>query len=427
MLYSSFRAPVIRWVAFFLLVALLGCSNSGTPVDDPKAPASDPKQLDRLLGTGRVDADRASGHGHRFIHFGTGRVVMTYNGEAGTMARVYSVVDGKPITPPLKHGEQVLDVTLSPDGRRVVTAGRDRTARVWDIATGKAVGEPCNHDDEVIAATFSPDGKKVLTVEIVPRKGAGSAHLWNAESGKRIGEPLTHEDMVMCAGFSPDGRKVVTGCADGAARVWDAATGKLLAAPMKHRFAVVYAEFSPDGTKLVTAAGQEQTACVWDAATGKPITPLLTQDHHIPQAIFTPDGKSVVTVNIGPDKTVQFWDTTTGNKAEALKSHVWLRGVGLSRDGRNLLTLNSSDSKVSTWKAKEDGKFIPGGDIEIHPLRFDDDKLTQVERAVFSPDGTRVVVLVSHRGSSRDFPEQYVHIWDVAKAERIAIVKNTPD
>src|SRR5262249_31063284 len=149
--------------------------------------------------------------------------------------------------------------------------------------------------------------------------------------------------------------------------------------PMQHRYAVVSAEFSPDGTKVVTAAGQEQTARVWDARTGQPITPLLVQDHRIPWAIFTPDGKSVVTVNIGVDKTVQFWDATTGKKTRALKAHVWLRGVAMSRDGRHLLTLNSGDSKVSTWGAKEDGEFVPGGDLEVHRLGFNDDILNTIE------------------------------------------------
>lgn len=417
----------MRWVVASLLVALVGCGNSRTPVGDPEAAASDPKELDRILGTGRVDSDRAAKSGHRFVHFGTGRVVLTYNGDAGNMARVYSVIDGKALTPPLKHAGQVLDATLSPDGSRVLTASQDKTARVWDVATGEPVGEPFQHDDEVISATFSPDGKKALTVEIVPRKGAGAARLWDVESGQRIGGPLTHEDMVMHADFSPDGHKVMTCCADGAARVWDAGSGKPLAPPLKHEYAVVYAEFSPDGTKVVTAAGQEQTARVWDARTGKPITPLLTQAHRIPQAIFTPDGKGVVTVNIGADKTVQFWDAATGKKTQALKSHVWLRGLGMSRDGRKLLTLNSDDSKISTWKAKEGGEFVGAGDLEIHPLRFGDEILVQVERAVFSPDGNRMVTLVSHRGSSRHIPDQYVHVWDIARMERVVVVKNAPD
>jgi WD40 repeat protein len=410
-----------------LVLGLVGCGSASAPDGDRKEPVDEPAELDRVLGTGRGNVGQDARTGHRFVHFGTGRVVMTYNGEAGNLARVYSIVDGRPLTPPLKHTAVVNDATLSPDGSRVLTASQDRTVRVWDVATGNVVGAAFAHDEEVASATFSPDGKQVLTAVVAPRKGFGAAHLWDVTTGQRIGAPLAHEDMVMCAAFSPDGRQVVTGCADGAAYLWSATTGKRVGAPMKHRYAVVYAEFSPDGTKVVTAAGQEQTARVWDAGTGKAITPLLEQGHRIPQAIFTPDGKSVVTVNIGLDKTVQFWDATSGKKTKALQAHVWLSGVAMSRDGRGLLTLNSGDNKVSTWRAKEDGEYFPAGDVEYHPTRIGDDSYTRVPRAVFSPDGSRIVTLVSHRGSSRNVPDQYVHVWDLAKTERIAVVKNRPD
>src|SRR5262245_59560856 len=116
MLHSLLRESRIKCVGVCLAFALIGCRSSVSV-----EPVSDPKELDRLLGTDRVDAGHVPNDGHRFIHFGTGRVVMIYNGDAGNMARVYSIVNGKAVTPPLKHAERVLHATLSPDGRRVLT------------------------------------------------------------------------------------------------------------------------------------------------------------------------------------------------------------------------------------------------------------------------------------------------------------------
>ena len=52
-----------------------------------------------------------------------------------------------------------MSAAFSPDGKRIVTASRDRTARVWDAATGsrsasrsKAMRVLCS------SAAFSPDG-----------------------------------------------------------------------------------------------------------------------------------------------------------------------------------------------------------------------------------------------------------------------------
>jgi len=40
------------------------------------------------------------------------------------------------------HKDNVNSAQFSPDGQRVVTASRDKTAQLWDAASGKAIGEP---------------------------------------------------------------------------------------------------------------------------------------------------------------------------------------------------------------------------------------------------------------------------------------------
>ena len=64
---------------------------------------------------------------------------------------------------------------FSPDGQRVVTASRDKTARLWDAATGNPIGEPMNHEDLVRSAQFSPDGQRVVTAS-----EDQTARLWDA-------------------------------------------------------------------------------------------------------------------------------------------------------------------------------------------------------------------------------------------------------
>ena len=60
--------------------------------------------------------------------------------------------------------DAVMSAAFSPDGKRIVTASRDKTARIWDAATGKPIGEPLKgHEDAVHSAAFSPDGKRIVT------------------------------------------------------------------------------------------------------------------------------------------------------------------------------------------------------------------------------------------------------------------------
>ena len=57
---------------------------------------------------------------------------------------------------PMKHEEEITHCSLSPDGLRVATASKDRTARVWDAKTGRPLTPPLWHDDAVVLATFRP-------------------------------------------------------------------------------------------------------------------------------------------------------------------------------------------------------------------------------------------------------------------------------
>jgi WD40 repeat protein len=39
----------------------------------------------------------------------------------------------------LRHGDAVYFAAYTPDGKALVTAGKDRTVRLWDLATGREI------------------------------------------------------------------------------------------------------------------------------------------------------------------------------------------------------------------------------------------------------------------------------------------------
>ena len=126
----------------------------------------------------------------------------------------------------LSHPDMVISAAFSPDGARIVTASRDKTARIWDAATGKPIGEPLRgHRGPLNSAAFSPDGRRIVTAA-----QDNTAQIWDAATGEPIGEPLKSD--VWSASFSPDGKRIVTASWDKTARVWDAASGKPIGEPL---------------------------------------------------------------------------------------------------------------------------------------------------------------------------------------------------
>src|SRR5207302_5093998 len=91
----------------------------------------------------------------------------------------------------------VNSVACSPDGRRALSGGNDRTVRLWEVETGKELRRFAGHDGYAVA--FSPDGRRALSEE-------GSViRLWDLDSGKEVRQFQGHTDGVVSAVFSSDG------------------------------------------------------------------------------------------------------------------------------------------------------------------------------------------------------------------------------
>src|SRR6201999_540636 len=81
----------------------------------------------------------------------------------------------------VQQGQRWLrDVTFSPDGKQLLTAGDD-TAILWDVATGNEVRAFYGHADRVNAAVFSPSGKEIAT-----GSEDGTIRIWNVATGKEV-------------------------------------------------------------------------------------------------------------------------------------------------------------------------------------------------------------------------------------------------
>ncbi len=149
---------------------------------------------------------------------------------------------------------------FSPDGKNILTSGRDRIERLWDTATGLPIGKPLEFQGGVHALAFSPDGKNILTAS-----EDRTARLWDAVTGQPISRALVHQGAVVTVAFSPDGKTVLTGSTGGTARLWDVATGQPIGKPMEHQgpdLAVV--AFSPDGKTILTAS-VDGSEWLWEA------------------------------------------------------------------------------------------------------------------------------------------------------------------
>src|SRR5262249_54837443 len=64
------------------------------------------------------------------------------------------------------HESYVYDVAFSPDGGQVASVAWDGTARLWDATTGRQTGLPLKHETRIInSVAYSGDGRRLVTAE----------------------------------------------------------------------------------------------------------------------------------------------------------------------------------------------------------------------------------------------------------------------
>lgn len=134
----------------------------------------------------------------------------------GGAALICDAITGQPIGKPLIHGGVIVDIRFSPDGKRVVTSGRDNSAKLWDAETGQPLCDPLHMPDTVISVDFSPDSQRLITASF-----GQVAQLWDSRTGAPLGQPQRYDDMVRFARFSPDGQRVVTARVEKSAWIWE--------------------------------------------------------------------------------------------------------------------------------------------------------------------------------------------------------------
>jgi eukaryotic-like serine/threonine-protein kinase len=291
------------------------------------------------------------------------------------------------------HPDQVNEVAFTPDGMRVVSAGKSGDIRLWDAKTGKELAKLEGHEGNVWGLAVSPDGKNIAS--------AGqdkTVRLWDTESGELVRIGNGHSGSINCLAFSPTGDQIATASDDKTIKLWDTTTGEEIKTITGHTGEVWGVAFSPDGERLAsTSTGGDQSVRIWDSRSGEQIAIVCQGREAMRRMAYSPDGTRLATISLGAtigNYTFSLWDTQTWRLVvEGVEEHdgvVWC--VAFSPDGTRFAT-GGDDSTIKLWDTQS-GKMtaIFSGHAK------------SVWGVAFSPDGSRLASV------SKD---STVKIWDV--------------
>lgn len=239
-------------------------------------------------------------------------------------------VENHPVWRVKAHGNVVMSVAFSPDGKYILSAGEDRIIKLWETATGQLVRTFSGHSKMVTSVVFSPDGKNVLSAS-----WDRSVRLWDVETGREVKSFKGHTAIVTSVAFSPDGRHVLSASSDTTIKLWDMGSGKEMRTLAGHQGPVVAAIFTPDG-KQVVSAGNDKWGLVslrlWDLETGRNAFTREMKGTRIVTMALLPEGKRVL-----HDYTrtrIDCLDLGTGKSRRVISHQKGVNAIAASLDGK---------------------------------------------------------------------------------------------
>jgi uncharacterized protein (TIGR03067 family) len=333
-------------------------------------------------------------------------------------AIVWEAATGQKLQTIKAPGGGIDSVTLSNDGKLLVTVSNEKTAILWETATGKNLRTFEKQSGGIRSIALSGDGKWLVTGSFFDE----TATVWDSATGKELQTLKGSTRGIDSLALSNDGKLVVTGSSNGTVIMWETATGKKLRTFQAPNSRVSAVALSPDGKHLWTGSS-DGTTRLWRADSGKELCALLTLDRGNDWVVLTSDG---------------LFDGSKG----ALK-HVTYRTVGT----RDLIDDDATRKKfhrpgllaqlLKGEKPKPAAEFKSqkGQDLLVLTLKKDIHALEGASprvyaRIAFSPDGKILAFCedrLRHNEGSIEKLGSDVKLWDVNRRKVIASLRQTGD
>jgi len=288
----------------------------------------------------------------------------------------------------------VAGVAYSPDGSRVVSAGRDGKVKLWRTDTGELIWTLAAHaafvDEQGIEVpgvwiediAYSADGL-VATAAPDNNPDSPSVKIIDAMTGREVralptslADGSVHEASSVA--FTPDGDNLVTGgFIDGVVRIWEVSTGSLLGS-FSVGAGIDHVTVSPDGTRIAVG-DTDSRATIWDRTSLTRVMTLAGHTGRVWAVAFSPDGERLATGS--GDATVRIWDLDSGTTDLVLRGHAFeVKSLAISPDGSRLVSMSP----------------LPGATIRMWALDLDD------------------LIRMAHEENTRSFTaeecRQYLHL-----------------
>ncbi|MGL5870870.1 MAG: WD40 repeat domain-containing protein [Xenococcaceae cyanobacterium] len=261
--------------------------------------------------------------------------------------KLWEINTGEEIASLRGHSDRVRCLSLSLDGKFLVSGSVDRTIKLWNLATKELIrtfGDVSSgHLGAVLSVAINVNGKNLIS---------GSADkttkIWDVETGKEINSFTDYVEQVTSVAISPDYDVFASASLENNFKFRNINNGEIKRTISENSI-VLSVVFSPDG-KLLATTNLDRTIKLWNFVTGEVILTLTGHTNRVSNLVFSADGK--ILVSSSWDKTIKLWQVETGELIDTLAENLAeVACVAISRDNKTIVA-GTGDRTIEVWQCQ---------------------------------------------------------------------------
>lgn len=257
------------------------------------------------------------------------------------------------------HRSSITRILFHPQYNIIVTSSEDSQIKIWDSESGEYEKTLKGHTDTVQDIAFDNTGKLLAS-----SSADLSIKLWDFSDYECLKTLTGHDHNVSSVAFMPSGDHLVSCSRDKTIKIWEIQTGFCVHTLSGHAEWIRMVRPSPSGL-LLASCSNDHSVKIWDINKKECKMDLREHDNVVECIEWAPDSaceniskaanldsknkSGPFLVSGSRDKTIKFWDVTSGMCLFTLNGHDnWVRQIRFHPKGRYLLSC-SDDKTLRTW------------------------------------------------------------------------------
>ena len=239
------------------------------------------------------------------------------------------------------HTDVIRALSITMDGKKLISAGWDKTIRIWDLKRMVFLKKLKGHTNTIRGLCVTSDNMFIIS--------AGwdeTIRIWSLEDKDEttLKSEITKKTNVLCV--SPDNRMIFSAY-DNFIDIWELDSSNIMNTLKKHEDTILALAITPDGNTLISG-GKDIQIVIWNLISFEPIRTLVGHNHTIHSLKVSHDG--LLLLSGGLDEYLIIWDLKTFNKFKTMEANIGpFNCLDLSKDNKRVLTGNE-DGFINLWK-----------------------------------------------------------------------------